>query len=206
MILQIDELKLYNPGVISSRLPVRVFSEFTQDLQAQMDNSPEKFNTELAGNLEKEYRYNLIPSVEKCLSMLVQDYQVRFNYFSGKNFNFHDSWVNIQQRYECNPLHTHFGDLSWVIWVTIPYDLNEEINVPSNRDSNTPTASLFEFVYNRLDGGITTHKIQIDNTYEGMIIMFPSYLQHQVYSFSTSDQYRISVAGNITFIKDTEKE
>jgi len=30
--------------------------------------------------------------------------------------------------------------------------------------------------------------------------MFPSYLKHQVYSFQTSDEYRISIAGNIKIL------
>ena len=37
----------------------------------------------------------------------------------------------------------------------------------------------------------------IDKTWEGTIVMFPSWLNHSVYPFYTSDDYRISISGNI---------
>ena len=41
------------------------------------------------------------------------------------------------------------------------------------------------------------HRIPIDSTWEGHIIMFPANLQHCVYPFYTSDDTRISFSGNI---------
>ena len=111
------------------------------------------------------------------------------------------SWVNFQKKHEYNPLHFHYQDISWVIWVTIPYDLQTEMNLPSMKESNTNVASKFQFVFNKLDGGISTHEIDIDQTWEGVLIMFPAYLKHQVYPVQTSDEHRISIAGNIKIIK-----
>ena len=39
--------------------------------------------------------------------------------------------------------------------------------------------------------------LDVDNEYEGKIMMFPSSLVHCVYPFYTSDDYRISLSGNI---------
>ena len=52
---------------------------------------------------------------------------------------------------------------------------------------------------NKLNGEIITHRLNIDKTWEGKIVMFPSYLMHTVYPFFTSDEYRISIAGNIHY-------
>lgn len=64
-------------------------------------------------------------------------------------------------------------------------------------DSNTPSNSLFEFVCTDFMGKISQNKISVDKSYEGCIIMFPSSLFHTVYPFYTSDDYRISIAGNL---------
>jgi hypothetical protein len=53
-------------------------------------------------------------------------------------------------------------------------------------------------------GRIKQVPIPVDSSYEGTIMMFPSALNHGVYPFYTSDEYRISVSGNIR-IKVLEK-
>ena len=35
-------------------------------------------------------------------------------------------WVNFQRKYEFNPLHKHSGLLSFVIWMKIPYNFEDE--------------------------------------------------------------------------------
>ena len=73
--------------------------------------------------------------------------------------------------------------------------------MPNVGESNFKVASKFQFIYNLLDGGISTTQLDIDKTWEGSVIMFPSYLKHQVYPFQTSDEHRISISGNIEIKK-----
>lgn len=201
MNLEFSELKLDNPGIIKTRIPVRVFAELTADLQQQVDLKPAAYNHLLAGHLETELTYQINDSFRKCLELTCDEYRKRFNFFPNHNYTIErDSWVNFQRKHEYNPLHFHYQDISWVLWVTIPYDLQEEESAPNVKNSNCSYASKFQFVYNKLDGGIEMHVIDIDKSYEGVLIMFPSYLKHQVYSFQTSDEYRISIAGNIKIL------
>ena len=37
----------------------------------------------------------------------------------------------------------------------------------------------------------------LDKKFEGTMLFFPSWLQHQVYPFYTSDEKRVSLSGNI---------
>ena len=46
-------------------------------------------------------------------------------------------------------------------------------------------------------GAISQHEIEADRNYENKMIIFPSNLQHSVYPFFTSNDYRISLSGNI---------
>jgi hypothetical protein len=207
MDLLFEEIKLHNPGVLKTRIPVSVYAELRQDLGAAIENGAEPFNTGLAGNIETELRYSPCESFKRCLGAMFEDYTYRFNYHHGKPYILEDmAWVNIQKKHEFNPVHWHYGTVSWVTYINIPYSLEEELNQPHVVNSIFQCASMFQFVYNMLDGGISMHNLQIDNTWEGVIIMFPSYLKHQVYPFSTSDETRVSIAGNIRVegVKDVD--
>lgn len=159
-----------------------------------------KYNKNLAGNLEKEY------SIDKSKEILEKDLITLANQYHKHsqenkhhpNWKIKDLWINFQKKYEHNPLHNHSGDLSFALWVTIPYDLKEELSLPNSKNSNAPSNSLFAFVHTDFLGRIVTTKINVDKSYEGTIIMFPSELNHIVYPFYTSDDYRISISGNLS--------
>jgi hypothetical protein len=133
-------------------------------------------------------------------------------YFYEKNFNYlatcrmlsHPTnciptkpWINIQERGEYIPNHTHDGIMTYAIWIKIPYDINNEID-HSNKNNNQST-SCFEFTYPSIIGSQINKKIHLNKEWEGKILMFPSALQHCVYPFYTSDENRISISGMITF-------
>ena len=102
------------------------------------------------------------------------------------------AWVNIQEKNEFIPNHSHDGIASYVIWVKIPYDPIEE-----GRESNH--ISTFAFSYNTIIGSLRNRMLKVDKECEGVIMMFPARLQHCVYPFYTTDDRRISISGNIAF-------
>jgi hypothetical protein len=48
-------------------------------------------------------------------------------------------------------------------------------------------------------GKIVQHDMCVDNTWEGKMALFPADLNHIVYPFYTSEDYRISISGNVGF-------
>jgi hypothetical protein len=98
-------------------------------------------------------------------------------------------WVNFQDKHEYNPIHRHDGEISFVIWVKIPYKMADE-------EKKHFSAGTFNF-HTQSDQGFKGHSIAADHTFESYIIMFPSYLHHSVCAFSTGEGYRVSVAGNL---------
>ena len=62
--------------------------------------------------------------------------------------------------------------------------------------SDIKMTSKFCFMYaNHQRGGIGTIALNVDQSYEGKIILFPADLAHAVYPFYTSDDYRITMSG-----------
>ena len=112
-----------------------------------------------------------------------------------------DLWCNIQKKYEYNPIHNHAGDLSFVLYIKIPYDLNKEKAEPHAVNERQSTLPTFSFLYPSI-GIVDSHMITLDHSHEGMMLIFPAWLQHMVTPFYTSDDYRISVSGNLTLVDD----
>jgi len=109
-------------------------------------------------------------------------------------------WVNFQSKGEFNPVHHHNGIYSFVIWYKIPFTIDQEHTTGPGENSPANSCGLFEFQYTNILGKLCGHAIPADKAYEGKIILFPAQLNHTVYPFFSSDEYRISVSGNLFVI------
>ncbi len=181
------------------KLPNDIFNFLKEDLKLE-ENNKIKNNKTLAGNLEKELRIvNLNKNVEKYLCKKSKEFFIHESDSNEEKINLYiDSiWVNYQKKYEFNPIHKHNGDISFVCWIQIPYNLEEELNLENCKNSNTSRNSLFSFFYINPFGKILTEELMIDKDWERTIVFFNSKLPHTVYPFFTSDEYRISVSGNL---------
>lgn len=185
-----------------------------------LDNSDtlKGINHTLAGNIEKEF--TLDESFEKILepyACSLTDYYIEqqvTRFVEGRNeldkdlvsfYSFRDVWINFQKKYEFNPIHGHSGDFSFVLWIQIPYDLEEELSLPNCVKANGRCNSLFKFITTNTAGKIIDHPLMIDKSWEGVMVLFPANQKHQVYPFFTSDDYRISISGNL-IIKPKSKK
>jgi hypothetical protein len=217
-----EQLKIYAEPITSlyyvrTKVPDDLLLKIDEDIDYLLENKDqfEKYNEYLAGNIKEEYK------LSTDSSKLIGDFATKIaeNYFQvveDENLNpikkwDHDSdffnrkvsyeieslWINLQRKYEFNPMHSHAGDYSFVIWIRIPYNLIDEINMDNSKNANQPSNSLFEFHFTSASGDIQSLPLEIDKNWEGTMIMFPSWLHHSVYPFYTSDDYRISIAGNI---------
>jgi hypothetical protein len=120
-------------------------------------------------------------------------------YFYGmKPFNrvlLHSLWINYMKKNEFNPPHTHSGSFSFVIYLDVPKELEQEVG---NFKGTSHAPGTISFYYGEEQKGvITAHGIR---PLTGDLWIFPASLKHMVPPFR-SDVTRISVSGNI-FITD----
>jgi hypothetical protein len=198
---------LSNLGVTTSVLPDELYEIVMDEVEKIQNNlvDNEKWNTTLAGNIEKEYSLvKSIPHLEPFLSEMCNAYTSKCNngehfFEKNKRYRVHEKniWVNIQRKHEFNPIHHHGGSFSFVCWLKIPYNLSDELNAPHVKNAANKAASAFQFVYPNILGQITLETLYVDKDWEKRIILFPAALSHCVYPFSTSDGYRISISGNL---------
>ena len=212
-------------GYVVCNVPDDVMSIIRDEITEMFKNnfkSSHPFNYRLAGSIEKEF--NLKKSVDK-LNLFFKKVIPEYWRLSGERSEINklyqlsvigkdssDVWVNLQKKYETNPIHNHSGTLSFVLYVNIPYELETERQQPHTVNSHTKCVSSFRFLYPRMypgvfcsdanQGPVESHIIEIDKTWENKMIIFPSWLQHTVSAFYTSDEYRISVAGNLIAVNN----
>jgi len=195
---------------LQSKVSNDILEQLKKDAEYILENENKfkKYNKNLVGNIEKEYSARKSEEILRpdLITLANEYYKYSKENENYPDWNITDIWINYQKKYEHNPIHNHSGDLSFVLWVTIPYDLKEELELPNSKNSNSPTNSLFHFVYTDFLGKVVYSPLHIDKSWEGTIVIFPSALNHTVYPFYTSDDYRISIAGNMVAIPSRVKK
>lgn len=202
--IKIDEIQLYNPGIYRTKILDDDFTTVKQELLNEIEKGNlESGKQNVVGHIEKILNVKPSNNLKRILTDFIFEYCKNFNFIhKPDHLSINDTaWINLQKKYEFNPIHTHPGVLSWILWLQIPYNLEEELSLPISFDTSSKRTSLLEFSYSRLDGGKQQFPLFIDKTWEGGMLMFPSDLEHTVYPFYTSDSCRISVSGNIKLIK-----
>jgi len=207
---------LTRTGYMECIVPENILQSIKTEIDQIIDSDftlTKKHNYDLAGAIEKEYKLEAsVPAVESYVSMIANNYwseldspykDIKHKLAIGKDKT-PDLWINFQKKGEYNPLHKHGGLLSFVIWYQIPYDINEERKLPIHQNLGDCSAGEFSFAYPDpyVVGGVSTHRITVDKSKEGHMIIFPASLRHQVYPFFTSDNYRISISGNLIPTKE----
>lgn len=205
-----NSLENPNYGFLLEKVPLGILNEIDKGINNIKNNlsSITKYNDQLAGEIEHEYTFPITPP----LSQYVYDICNRFeqssqyiNNFFPKIFfklDIEDIWINFQRKNEYNPMHIHSGLFSFVIWHKVPYLMKNEKNYGYKSDPDRNNNGMFNFIhyvppqYHNLSD-IGCCPLPVDQTWEGIIAVFPSTLNHMVYPFYTSDDYRITISGNI---------
>jgi len=188
---------LPNIGLTNGKIPPNIYQALNQeivDIHAD-DSKIMRMNQSLAGQITKEYQLTKsLPLLNPYLEEMGRAYQKEWNYYPKENPNnnkltVESVWVNM---------HNHDGTLSFVAWLHVPFKLEDERNMPNCKNSRTvELASTFQFVYTTALGTIANCPMFVESGWEAKICMFPAKLLHMVYPFQTSDDYRISIAGNL---------
>lgn len=197
-------------------VPVIVLNFEEEELQpvrdeiSKIQNSFESATTAnhtLVGNIEQEYSlFDCKDTIHEHLAPLIdhemnRDWNLSFltAINCGASLELDDVWVNFMKKHEFNQVHNHGGAWSFVIWMEVPYDIEDEHAVDMSKSSKSPCSGNFAFLYTDGLGNIQQQEIAVDRKYRNSGVLFPAGLHHCVYPFSTSDDYRISISGNYKF-------
>jgi len=197
-------------GINNEYLPVNLFN----NLKKEIDNLRGKvgYQSNLAGNIKEEWSLaTVIPVLNNYIVNLINKHsshlrtlQIERKKFVNENkvpqLQLISLWVNFQKKHEFNPIHNHHGLFSFVIFVQIPYDLKKELTEGPGSSSNSNYTSCLQFHVTNPLGKHHDEVVYVDKSYEGGIYFFNAETMHCVYPFFTSDDYRITVSGNVGWV------
>lgn len=191
--------------VIIGKLPEKHQKWTTKAIDEIIEAKDKKpANEFLIGNIQEEYAITRDYIPDSFIEYL--NWLIKYQYKREEEFLLLPPWVNYQAKYEFNPPHTHVGDFSYTIWKRIPYDVDQEKDLYSKHYD--PQPGCFNFLvpsptqpvpYAQMNCAHTVFDMRKD--WEEVICVFPSQLMHYVNPFRTSDEYRISIAGNLVVDK-----
>lgn len=187
----VDELTLLSKDAVEKKLPI--------------------FNRELAGFIKKEYK---VTHTQKFNTFLTSTYfyylkQIRKitkekKLIYNNNIEVSKQWINLQSKFESNPIHTHSGVISYVFWHKIPYTHKEEKEACEGGNDNpadfrfvySNSNNLFDYTNKNSTRYLIFDNLEIYKNMENTFCIFPAWLAHSVGQFTTSDEYRITFSGN----------
>mgnify|MGYP001228706168 CR=1 FL=1 len=192
---------------IIKEVPSNIINELKEEINK--DSLP-AYNHKLAGNIEKEFQLvNQNHKLNNFVYDLCEEFINKHEIIKGpdgffidkrvleKTFLVDSTWVNFQKKYEFNPQHVHSGIFSFVLYVQVPYFIQEEDQHVNSKNARNKLNSRFLFFGAKPSGELISKSLDIDKTWENKMILFPSFLDHGVHPFFTSDEYRISISGNV---------
>ena len=203
------EAKMF-PLFMKIDLPVNVMEILWEYISSAKKN-PNPYNTELAGNISSSLVLNDTDNwffVNTCIPIIgkYKEFFKKTTAFNSQSISKNDLpygldnfWVNFQKQHEFNPMHNHSGVYSFVVFMKIPTVWKEQCEIPFVKESNSPKASAFEFVYTDIMGTISQYTYCLDSSFEGIMLFFPAEMMHQVYPFYNCEEERITISGNIVY-------
>jgi len=187
-----------------NKIPNDIFlklKEIIKDKQKEIQHT-------LAGNIEEEYDVSKYTHVLEnyLIKKICEDKNLMYCMNSQYICNTEDKplvldnlWVNYMKKYEFNPVHHHSGCFSFIIFIKVPYTNEEQRKVSPGKKSRKDMAGALQFISIHPLGFIETNEIYADKDWEQSMLIFPSGLNHTVYPFFNTDEYRITMSGNVKF-------
>ena len=192
-------ISLPNWGYLDTHMPNDLFNSLVEECKTAQIKNNEMISALTGAGVAKHFF--LKDNVDKMHIFIKKLLQIYNNHFPGladlkvatENVPLHFDipWINFQKKYEFVPKHGHDGVFSYTSWIKIPYDSDEELKNGGDH------ASCVEFLYRDILGKAQSKVIKLNKKDEGRIVFFPAPMEHIVYPFYTSDEFRISISGNI---------
>ena len=215
----------FSPTILETKVPDKFIKTVNHASDVVLNDTTKSvkwdFSDSLVGKVHKEIQipFKEQEDAEYCSNILKQASLDYLKYMIEKNRAFHwnkltnnsgvipslenivlnRSWVVSQYKHEYNPWHTHSGDFSGVIYLKLPEGMEDHFNEETK--DHYPASGLIDFKYGE------KHDLRTDTLMMkpevGMMMVFPSWLNHSVYPFYCDGERR-SMSFN-SFMKAGEK-
>ena len=200
----------FSPTIMESKVPQRfvdIINRVGDEVLSDDAKSVEwDWSHKLVGKVHKEVQIPISNEDEKallfstmktaCVDYLKESIKVNTAYGWKKiagdsvptieNIHLTHSWIVSQYAGEYNPWHHHSGDFSAVIYLKLPPNMHKEIE--KDFEDLYPANGLIEFMFGE-NQGFRSDNLKFKPEV-GKLLVFPSWLRHFVYPFTSEGERR----------------
>ena len=194
------ETEIINLGaaIMKTKTPKHIHDRLLVEAKEKL----ESYNHNLAGHLDKQLSFD-----KETMMWFYSEMLPIWNAYRQIHCNFHgleqlpidysssSLWVNHMRAGEYNPLHTHHGDLTFVAYLDVPKEIEDEQKKYIGK-SAPPGCIEFMLTFTDFTKKQWASLGKHISPRTGDLLVFPAKLQHTVPPFK-SDVTRISVSGNL---------
>ena len=187
------------PYVMRTKMPDYIVKK----LKTEGKKAKESYNHKLAGHLDNQFLYpqkiqEWFYSEVHPIITAYRNGHCKYHGIEDLNVDFlaEDLWVNYMKAGDFNPIHTHGGDYSFVLFLDVPKQLKKE-GEEYQGTAAKPGTLMFEFTQQARPKWAFTGQAVRPQT--GDMYIFPALLQHWVVPFK-SKCTRVSVSGNLEIL------
>jgi len=188
----LNVLSPFGPRIAKCKIPKKIINFLNKEVE-KITRSKKLFkkldySEKLVGKVNQEIKLNqkfINKYLKNFLFRIVSDYVERVVKKKIKKILILNVWVVRQFKNEYNPIHYHDGHISGVGYLKIPKFLNKEKRIHKKK---LKTDGTIDFIYgsrNFLNKSIHNHYPKVSD-----IILFPNYLMHTAYPFSSNGERR----------------
>lgn len=174
------------------------------DWIGKIDHNTALINHSHVGTITNEYEItdeSVKQEISKALAPMCEQYGRDMHFpIKDKPIGLKTAWCNVQQSGEYFSAHTHNGLFSFALWLKVPFTQQDEQAWREARGKSGRETAAFYFHYTDALGRITPHCLEVDSTWENVIVLFPGEMMHSVTPYYSTQDNRIVVSGNIDYL------
>ena len=192
--------KLWSLDILKVTLQNEITNQLLLESNVWLDKNIDYSHT-LAGEIKIGTQCKITLPEWFDIKSLVTKYVTQQYFVKEKNlqnFKLEDSWIVSQYSGDYNPVHAHGSDISGIIYLKIPPQIEKSYNT-IGKNGHPCVDGCLQFIYGNY------HEPSLQNfgprailPEVGDMYIFPGYILHTVYPFK-GDGERRSIAFNINF-------
>ena len=192
----------WGPFLMHTNVPKKECQIFLDEGKRCRKNKKLDFRHKLAGHIKEEYALDNPVKLTPVLQKYFEAYTIGYNQWRGAgsiqpNFKLTALWINYMKANEFNPPHDHSGDLSFVLYPSVPQDIIDECKSFTGTMRGPGGIAWF---YGEGNRQCISAVNQLPES--GDLYIFPATLKHWVFPFRSKVE-RVSVSGNVLFDVDS---
>ena len=181
-------LSPFGPKIAKLRFSIRLMKKINHEVDRINSNkslaNKLDYSKKLVGQVKQEISLPKIfikKNLEKIVTQNIKDFIYKSIGKKVKKVKIKNFWIVRQFSNEYNPIHFHDGHISGVGYLKVPKFIN-------SKKSNFETNGTIDFIHGSkifLSDSIYNHLPKV-----GDVLLFPNYLMHTAYPFSTKGERR----------------